>query len=358
MTERSSDYSSPPTVCETLAVMVARFGGSTHAQPPVQPFDVSGPITGAQDVRVILGRRAMSLPVSETVTSLPGGLVFGAGVVLAPDGGSIARDVSLDFGKSDDTHWLLHDQKMRSPQVLAGKTAVVASALGEGYSHWLLDELPRLLLLKKEDKVARIITHANAAYAQAALRLYGWTGEVVEPVRRGYWQCEELIVPSLTGWTGRATARQIQLINEFVKPLRTSAAAGGERIYISRSLARRRRVTNEDEVTTALTDLGFVTVRLEELTWPEQIQVFRQAKVIVGPHGAGLANLAFCQSGTLVVELFGRDYLNGCFWQIAALRGLDYVPVVSAGRDPLGCDPRNNRLDFTVDLERLRAALT
>jgi hypothetical protein len=68
--------------------------------------------------------------------------------------------------------------------------------------------------------------------------------------------------------------------------------------------------------------------------------------------------LAFCQSGTLVVEHFGRDYLNGCFWQIAALRGLDYVPVVSAGRDPLGCDPRNNRLDFTVDLERLRAALT
>jgi capsular polysaccharide biosynthesis protein len=161
----------------------------------------------------------------------------------------------------------------------------------------------------------------------------------------------------LTGWTGRATSRQIQLVTEFTLPLQSPDSVTGERIYISRAAARRRRVTNEAEVATTLKAHSFTEVRLEELNWREQISVFRQAKLIVAPHGAGLANLIFCQRGTRVIELFSRSYLNGCFWQLAALRGLDYFPLVPPGREAPGCNPKDNRLDLTVDLQQLRAAL-
>jgi capsular polysaccharide biosynthesis protein len=357
MTDASAYYLPPPVTCETLAAMVARFGGSMRMGPKVDAFESDGPIEATAEVRAFLRKQEMALQPTEAVASLLGGRVFGAGTVLAPDGASIARDVSLDFGRPDHVHWLLNDKKIRSPLMLAGKTAVVASALGEGYCHWLLDELPRLLLLKNANDVTTLIAHTGESYAREALALQGWTGAVIDPVRRGHWQCEELMVPTLTGWTGRATSRQIQLVTEFTLPLQSPDSVTGERIYISRAAARRRRVTNEAEVATTLKAHSFTEVRLEELNWREQISVFRQAKLIVAPHGAGLANLIFCQRGTRVIELFSRSYLNGCFWQLAALRGLDYFPLVPPGREAPGCNPKDNRLDLTVDLQQLRAAL-
>jgi capsular polysaccharide biosynthesis protein len=81
----------------------------------------------------------------------------------------------------------------------------------------------------------------------------------------------------------------------------------------------------------ALEARGFATVRLEERSWAEQIALFQAARVVVAPHGASLANLVFCAPGTRVVELFARDYVNPCYWRVAALSGLDYRPVVAAG---------------------------
>lgn len=357
MTDASADYLPPPTTCETLATMVARFGGSLRLGPKVEVFKNEGAPEMSAEVRAFLSKQETALPPTDAVASLPGGRVFGAGAVLAPDGSSIARDVSLDFGRPEDAHWLLNDGKIRPPQRLAGRTAVIASTLGEGYCHWLLDELPRLLLLEKTDGVTTLIAHTEEPYAREALALRGWPGAVIEPVRRGHWQCDDLIVPTLTGWTGRATSRQIQLVTEFTRSLQSADSVAGERIYISRTAARRRRVINEAEVAAMLKAVGFTEVRVEELSWREQINVFRRAKLIVAPHGAGLANLIFCQRGTRVIEFFSRAYLNGCFWQLAALQGLDYLPLVPPCGEALGYNPRANRLDLTVDLAQLRAAL-
>jgi capsular polysaccharide biosynthesis protein len=312
----------------------------------------------AGDVGAFLSRFQTMLPTHEAVTCLPNGRVFGAGVVLAPDGGSIARDVSLDFGHSDATHWLLNDKKIRRPQLINGRTAVVASALGDGYCHWLLDELPRLLSLETTDRAATLIAHVEGEYSRTALQVLGWTGAVIEPARRGHWESEELMVPSLPGWTGRATARQLQMIAEFAEPLQTKTVVAGERIYVSRAQARRRRVTNDGAVAAMLSNHGFVEVKLEELKWQEQINAFRHAKIVVAPHGAGLANLVFSQPGARVIEFFNRTYLNGCFWLIAALRGLDYQPLVPLGDEPLAQNPKGNRVDIPVDLAQLHSALS
>lgn len=358
MTVNPIDYLPPPTRCELLTAIARRFGGSVRMKQAIPVVKFGGPARAAEEVGTFLSRRETTLPTSEGIACLPGGRVFGAGVIIAPNGGSIARDVSLDFGHPDDTHWLIGDKKIRPPQLIEGRTAVVASALGEGYCHWLLDELPRLLSLEKAEGASALIAHGAAEYNRTALKLLGWAGALIEPSRRGHWQSEELIVPSLPGWTGQATARQLQLITEFAEPLQANATVAGEQIYVSRAKARRRRVTNEAAVVAMLANYGFVEVKLEELGWQEQVAVFRHAKIIVAPHGAGLANLAFCQRGARVIECFNRAYLNGCFWQIAALRSLDYLPLVSSGDEPLGQDPKNNRLDITVNLAQLRAALS
>ncbi len=354
-----ADYVPPPIACETLATAVARFDGTWLSRAPVAESVIGVPDGVDADVRELWQRRDRpTAGLQAGVARLDRGRVFGDGIVLTPDGQNVVRDVSLDFGRAEEGHWLVGDAKMRAPEWVPGVTTVVASALGEGYCHWLLDELPRLLSLPTEARGSTLLAHAELECSRTALKLLGWTGAMLEPKRRAYRQCEQLLVPLLPGWTGRATRRQLELVFEFAARLPAAEPRlKGERLFISRAGARRRRISNEAEVVAALAPLGFEAVRLEELSWAEQVACFRRAKVIVAPHGAGLANLAFCAPGTRVVEGFNRSHVNDCFWQLAALRGLEYRAVVAVGTGPLACDPKANRLDFALEVPRLLAVV-
>jgi capsular polysaccharide biosynthesis protein len=335
---------------------VARFGGTMETQAGPGIVDHGLPGWAAPELREFWRTELRTEVPARFLARLPGGRMLGAGIVLAPDGTSVARDVSLDFGKSFDEHWLLNESRIPPPQPVPGTTAVIATALAKGYGHWLLDELPRLLSLPR-DQAGHLIAHTKQPYSRTALAQYGWSGAILEADRRAHFQCEQLIVPSLSGTVVHPTQHGLDLITEFIAPFSQPTSAWGDRLYITREGARRRRVTNEPELWAGLQAAGFAKVRLEQLTWPEQINAFRHAKVVVGPHGAGLANLAFCLPGTRVVELFHRAYVAGGFWRLADLRGLDYRPVVSPGSEPLAHSPSGNRRDLTADLKKVRAAL-
>lgn len=346
-----------PTRCERLVDIAVRHGGTVDRRGTETRVDYALPTHATPEVRESFSAFASTVCDPEIVARLPGGRVVGAGIVVSPDGTSIARDVSLDFGKSASDHWLLGRKSLGPPVNVAGPVTVIASTLASGYAHWLHDELPRLLLLKASELAPCLIAHAGHEFARTALARYGWKGRLLAPAWRAHFQCEELIVPGLVGHIGRATPRTAQLLSEFAAPSLAAASAFGERIYISREGARRRRVLNEAALWGQLEARGFANVRLEALTWSEQIAAFRHAKVVVAPHGAGLANLVFCRPGTRVVEFFHRAYVNGCYWQIAAVNGLDYRPVVAAGESPLALQSFASRFDIEADISQVLAML-
>ena len=317
------------------------------------------PVNATDEVREYFRRDAIMECAADLIGRIPHGRVFGPGNVLSPDGRTIARDVSLDFGKSPDDHWLLNYQKIPLPVPLDGTVAVIATTLGHGYCHWLLEEVPRFLKLgRTAADMTKIIGHGESLFGREMLAMHGWNGQWIEPGRRSHYDCEQLVVPNLAGIDGRPTPKVVKQLVDFVEPLRDAGASPwGERIYVTREQARRRRVTNETEVWALLAPRGFVKVRLEEMTWREQIQAFGAAKEIVAPHGAGLANVVFCRPGATVVEMFGRSYVNGLFWQLSGLNHLDYRPIVEAGVKPLAQIAACGREDFSVDLAQLVRAL-
>jgi hypothetical protein len=107
--------------------------------------------------------------------------------------------------------------------------------------------------------------------------------------------------------------------NKFYERLRATILGGSttqdghfERIYVSRSGARIRRILNEDAVIRSLEPRGFSVVRLERLGFEDQIRLFAGARLIVAPHGAGLVNCLFSKPGTSVVELLSTsNYMRG-----------------------------------------------
>ncbi len=107
----------------------------------------------------------------------------------------------------------------------------------------------------------------------------------------------------------------------------------GKRIYISRNDARLRRVLNEKSLLPSLEAFGVQPVMLAKQPIARQIALFRRAGMIVAPHGAGLAHIAWCRPGTKIVEFFPspggpRGRVRNAtydYWLLSQLLGLDYA---------------------------------
>lgn len=101
------------------------------------------------------------------------------------------------------------------------------------------------------------------------------------------------------------------------------------KIYISRKFARRRHLVNEAEWMPRLEREGFENVYLENLTIPEQIQLFQETSHIVAPHGAGLTNIVFTHPSTRILEI--RPVRNSgqfCYEKLCALGWPHYEYLV------------------------------
>lgn len=113
-----------------------------------------------------------------------------------------------------------------------------------------------------------------------------------------------------------------------------------ERIFISRQQANRgRKIINQDQIKQLLDSYGFNTYVLEEYSIPEQIKIFENAEVVVGSHGAGLANVIFADNPT-VVELFPETRLRPHIYFLSSILGLRHETMVTeAEEDNLLVDP-------------------
>jgi len=289
------------------------------------------------------------------VVVMNGGRVYDAGIVLTPDGATVVRDLTRNFGyRGDGRHWLQNYRWMGPPTPVAGRTAVVAVNLGKGYAHWLLEEFPRWLSLRGDD-AENVIAHDRAPFIGEVCALAGFKQRVVSATRHGHWVCETLVIPPVVEV---GSERTVTTLKEFARGCGVPVSALGEKLYITRENATRRRVSNEAELWTRLAARGFVKLRLEELTWREQAAAFAAARVVVSPHGAGLANVVFCREGTRVVEFFNREYVNPCFERWARAARLDYRAVVPAGEGAVGTERRANREDITVEVPAVVAAIS
>ncbi|AVG24483.1 glycosyltransferase [Pontimonas salivibrio] len=77
----------------------------------------------------------------------------------------------------------------------------------------------------------------------------------------------------------------------------------------------KRRSYNQEEALEVAKEFGFEACYPEKLTLAEQVQVFREAKYLMGPSGAGFAGLLFCQPGT-----------SALCWQDTRIRSMTILP--------------------------------
>ena len=109
----------------------------------------------------------------------------------------------------------------------------------------------------------------------------------------------------------------------------TAPRARHRRLLISRADAKFRRIVNEPAIAGLLAPLGFETIIPGALSLGDQIAAFRDATHVVGPHGAGLANILFCAPGTHVLEAFHPHYGTWTYAILGPSLGLHYASLVA-----------------------------
>lgn len=222
------------------------------------------------------------------------------------------------------------------------------------YGHFLMDALPRLDLLERAGISLADVDHVYCAVpSQRAIRLLDALG--VPDGRRIYAEpgvairADRSILPSYPG----ARRNYPPWVADFLRD-RLSVPSGPptRRLYVPR--ATHRRITNVEELWPMLEADGFEVFRADAAEDPRQ--AFAEAAIVVGGHGAGLADLAFCRPGTPVLELLPDSHPMPFYATLAGSAGLRYGYLLGEGIAPAHRLPRS-RWDFRVDPDLFRSAL-
>ncbi|BAK82616.1 glycosyltransferase family 61 protein [Komagataeibacter medellinensis] len=99
-------------------------------------------------------------------------------------------------------------------------------------------------------------------------------------------------------------------------------------VYISRQDTKARRILNEDALIDRLRSLGFEILVATGTSLADQIRIFREARLVVAGHGAGVSNMLFAREGTALLELIQASYLNVGPMRLAQIAGCRYYSML------------------------------
>ncbi|MBU3079086.1 glycosyltransferase family 61 protein [Sphingomonas quercus] len=266
-------------------------------------------------------------------------------VTVAERGGLVADSLYLNA----EYGWC--DMLPAVPSVLrlAGRTTLVCgNRPWANHYHWLFQCLAPALVAGEagmEDDFAVLVPPLDAV-RRDSLALCGIGAQrIVELPPDGLAMIERGVHSHLV--TGEfafaphpALIAALERMGRSVPP----SAFAGRKVYVARTDSSNRRMINEAALCVALESRGYAIVLTSGMSLAEQMALFRDARTIVTPHGAGLTNIVFASSGEAgptVVELHQENYLHLAFLKICQAKGLRYHSVVSPMIDA-GSDGRHH----------------
>lgn len=290
------------------------------------------------------------------VLASPEGLLFKGTAILRE---SFAFPYHLDEWRFRSVlKFLVTNYAFRRRRNIEVEALWVTDYWSTAYFHWLTDVLTRLFVVRDRLRDLLLVLpgkYQTSDHVRASLEAFGAANidfidddEVVV--------LRSVLMPSHTAPSGHFRDEAIRGVRNVLLSAYGDASDKEERIYISRANAGRRRIINEDEVRSVLCRFGFETIRAEELSFEQQVQICSRARFIVSNHGAGLTNMLFMKDGGSVLELrHESDCINNCYFTLSSALDLKYFYQTCAPEDP-SAEPHEAHL--LVDTDQLEKNLT
>lgn len=262
-------------------------------------------------------------------------------------------DIVLDvayFGRMDtwDRNRLYFNQAVESKRRFRPMQIEQACSLlgvwSGNYFHWTLEVLPMVEgLLHILNDVVFLVEHQPKPWVRESLQAIGVTN--ILPIQDMHYEITKLYVPTVRRRDGRTSPDSVAFLRQVAAEIEP---AEFQKIYISRQDANKRKITNEREVMKFLAGKGFTPVVFAGMSWKEQVSIAKGASEVVAPHGAGLVNLVYNNRQPTIIELATPEYLNPCFYTLAAAMGAQHKLLVGQPK------PGEN---IYIDLDQLEGVL-
>lgn len=296
-------------------------------------------------------------------------------LVMMKDWHCLREDATLALISND--HVLL-DVSPKAPKKIKAGISLMTEAWFN-YAHWVSEQLPRFLLLEQLPQYDGLPILVNdGLYPQQLESLQMMTGgrypiQVLDRKKR--YEVERLICPSILSLynkrryrpdEGATTAdgafhpEAIHFLRERLLPQCRTQGPAKRRLWISRKQQLKvgqRRLLNEHEIEILFLEHGFEAVYPESLSFLEQIELFSQAEMIVGPGGSALMNILFAPAGakTLILTKNHPQVNFHYFTNIAQIIGQSIAYVCGESVKNMGV--LGYETDFQVDIHAVKQAM-
>jgi hypothetical protein len=191
------------------------------------------------------------------------------------------------------------------------------------FTHWLLDALPRLALLKEFPPDTKILVpSALAGYQKETLKLLGLldrvrcTPEKHVIVENYYFSPPSVMIDCYSPYG-------VNWLRSAFLPHADKSYHGPKRFVIQRK-GKTRGLKNEAEVNEFFRKLGWEIIDTEKLTFAQEIELFAKAEAFAGVLGSGFTNAVWSPSGCKVITLVADSWLDGWVEWICDVNRLDY----------------------------------
>lgn len=203
------------------------------------------------------------------------------------------------------------------------------------YFHWLTESIFRLWMVRHHlDKVILILPeyYKSADFIVGSLEPFKIKKVFYIPSEKSV-LIKNLWLPPIKPICDSFNSKHLSQVRSFYRNYVTQqtkiSTFKTTRLYVSRELAGRRKVVNEDEVLKIIKKHEFTVFHPENFPFLEQVAIFLNVKYLIGTHGSGLTNMLFMGVNTSLLELHKNktnelDHPSPLFWYMAEALQINY----------------------------------
>jgi capsular polysaccharide biosynthesis protein len=217
------------------------------------------------------------------------------------------------------------------------------------YYHWLMECVFRAWMVRdKKDKMILLLpdSYEKVDFITGSLEPFNFERIFYIPMDKSL-MIRNLCMPQIKAKVDSYDYKMVNDVREFylnyVSNVKKIIIDYGDKIYISRKKAQRKKVENEAALERILLKHNFKVIDNEDFTFLEQVAVYSNAKYLISIHGSGLTNMLFMKGGSSILELHksqtnDKDWHSKAFWYMAEALGFNYYQQI--------CEPTDINDDY------------
>ena len=198
---------------------------------------------------------------------------------------------------------------LQDAKVIDDPVILPTNGWNRAFGHWIYDTLTAINTFIEPIRSGRlrVVMPEATAWQRSWLDLLGVPEKAIIEAGYGYVKARHAIVPSsLSIQNVRYPGPHTVALIDGLRQLGQSHGPACPYLYLSRlgrGEASHRTLVNEENLVAALERIGYVAVAPEALTPAEQVALFAQARVILGPVGSAFALSGLAGPGSSIIEI-------------------------------------------------------